>query len=60
MISGWKTITGAIFGAAAITLPQLKDLIDPQAYQWLMVIFSFIGTALTAVGIGHKIDKIKK
>lgn len=56
-IGGWKTITGILFSAFAVTLPQIKELVNPILYQWLMVISAFVGTVLTGLGIAHKIEK---
>lgn len=57
-VGGWKTIVGALFGAFAIVLPQMKHVVDPIIYQWLMIISGFAGTFLTLIGIGHKIEKV--
>jgi hypothetical protein len=56
-ITGWKTIVGVFFGAFAVSLPQLKEIISPEVYKVLMIISSFTGSVLTGLGIAHKIEK---
>ena len=56
-VTGWKTIVGVLFGALAVTLPQLKDFFDPKTYQLIMIVAGFFGTVLTGLGIAHKVEK---
>lgn len=56
-VGGWKTIVGVLCGAFAVVLPQMKELVNPTVYAWLMVLSAFAGTVLTGLGIAHKIEK---
>ena len=54
MLNGYKTYIGAVImgiSAAFAEIPELASLSEP---------FRVFGMALLAIGIGHKIEKLKK
>jgi hypothetical protein len=54
MLNGYKTYIGAIIigvSAALAEIPELASLAEP---------FRFFGLALLGIGLGHKLEKMKK
>lgn len=56
-LDGYKTYIGAAFLALTTLLSGLETALDPGTLIVIKAITGAIGAFLTAVGIGHKIDK---
>lgn len=59
-MDGYKTIIGAIFLALTALATGLETIFDPKTLLIVQAVTGAVGVFLTAVGIGHKIDKSAK
>ncbi len=59
IMNGYKTIIGAAFLAITSLASTLEPILSPDTVLMIQAATGAIGAFLTAVGIGHKIDKLK-
>ncbi|GAG03833.1 unnamed protein product [marine sediment metagenome] len=59
-MQGWKTWAGAALLGITALIGGLEAVVDPQTLLIWKAATGSLGAFFTAVGIGHKIEKIKE